>query len=713
MKLKYLTTVFVSIVLIQNVLSQVRNDDCLGSILISDPIEFCGEYSNENATPSIVPDNACWSSGIGSHDVWFRFVARRNGALIRLFGESSFFNQGRVEGIGIQVYSGDCDGLSDISCFPSIASTRLNELEVYLKDLDIGETYYIRVDAFDDDNGEFELCISSFSPRKSPEQDCPDAIILCNTNKLAVEFLKDAGFDNDEAANSCLDPSFISILDPNGPSETNSVWYVFECLNPGQLIFELIPNNQNNPEEDLDFVLYELPNGIGDCTDKFELRCMAAGITRGESANFNAPCLGPTGLRDSESDVTELAGCGGDNNSYLAPVTMTTGTAYALLVNNFSESDFGFTLNFEGTTGTFVGPQASFEVDRTDLACDQELTLTDNSIPGRDGNLTYDWNFGEESIPFRRQTTEGPHTISYESFGTKIISLVVESANGCQNVSTYDLDVKSCCDPAVNTLDGEFVADTIDCPGTNTGVLVANLVDPGWGKVSLSFEGGDFLPIDGSKSFPNLPASDYSGVLQDKKGCETPLNIIIEERPPMVIEAGDDQDLDLGKSTFLDAFIDMTNYDPDIQWSPPDFIDCVDCPFTEVSPPVPTTFTLTATNRFGCTTEDMLTVNVEVDREGQLYVPDAFTPNDDGQNDYFKLFGGIAVDRIQELNVFNRWGNLVYEGKSLSKGDNLEEGWNGSFNGKRLPADVYAWVADVLYLDGVIKTFSGSVTLIQ
>jgi len=339
--------------------------------------------------------------------------------------------------------------------------------------------------------------------------------------------------------------------------------------------------------------------------------------------------------------------------------------------------------------------------------------LTDNSIPGRDGNLTYDWNFGEESIPFRRQTTEGPHTISYESFGTKIISLVVESANGCQNVSTYDLDVKSCCDPAVNTLDGEFVADTIDCPGTNTGVLVANLVDPGWGKVSLSFEGGDFLPIDGSKSFPNLPASDYSGVLQDKKGCETPLNIIIEERPPMVIEAGDDQDLDLGKSTFLDAFIDMTNYDPDIQWSPPDFIDCVDCPFTEVSPPVPTTFTLTATNRFGCTTEDMLTVNVEVDREGQLYVPDAFTPNDDGQNDYFKLFGGIAVDRIQELNVFNRWGNLVYEGKSLSKGDNLEEGWNGSFNGKRLPADVYAWVADVLYLDGVIKTFSGSVTLIQ
>lgn len=713
MKSKFLTTVIISAVLIHNALSQVINDDCIASILISDPIEFCGEFSNENATPSVVANNACWSSSIGSHDVWFRFVARRNGALIRLFGESSFLNQGRVQGIGIQVYGGDCNDLIELSCFPSIASTRLNELEVYLKDLEIGESYYIRVDAFDDDNGDFELCIRSFSPRKSPEQDCPDAIILCNTEKLAIEFLKDAGFDNDEAANSCLDPTFINGQNPNGPSETNSVWYVFECLNPGQLLFELTPNNQNNPEEDLDFVLFELPNGIGDCTDKFEIRCMAAGITQGQSAEFNEPCLGPTGLRNSESDVTELAGCGGDNNSYLAPVAMTTGTAYALLVNNFSESDFGFTLSFEGTTGTFVGPQASFEPDRTDLACDQEITFTDKSLPGRDGNLTYDWNFGEESIPFQRQRTEGPHTISYESFGMKLVSLVVESANGCQNVATLDLDVKACCDPSVNTLDGKFEANIIDCPGTNTGVLVAKLTDQGWGNVNISFDGSNFVSIRDSLIFQNLSADDYSGLLQDKKGCEKPLSLLIDERPPIIIEAGEDQDLDLGRSTFLDAFIDKTYYDPDIQWTPPDFVDCTDCPMTSVSPPITTTFTLSATNRFGCVQNDMLTVNVEVDRERQVFAPNAFTPNNDGQNDFFKLFGGIAVDRIEELNIFNRWGNLVYEGKSLSKGDDLKEGWNGSYNGQRLPADVYAWVADVLYLDGVIKTFSGSVTLIQ
>jgi len=702
-------TVCLSIILMQIVNAQISNDDCADAILISNSLEFCGEYSNENATPSVLADNSCWINGIGSHDVWFQFVARRNGALVRLFGESSFFNQGRVEGLGIQVYSGDCNNLNELSCFPSIASTRLNELEIYLKELQIGQTYYIRVDAFDDDNGDFELCIRSFNPRKSPEQDCPDGVILCDTGSLAVEYLTGGGLDDDEAADSCLDPTFIDGQDPNGPSESASVWYVFECLNPGELIFSLTPNNQNNPEEDLDFVVYELPNGIGDCSDKIRLRCMAAGISRGLDSES---CLGATGLRSTESDITELAGCEGDNNNFVASIMMTTGTAYGLIVNNFSDSEFGFTLSFEGTTGTFVGPQTEISIDPTNIACDQEITFTDNTVPGKDGIVRHDWNFGEEAVPFRRQTTEGPHTIRYESFGQKVISLLVESANGCQAVDVIDLDVLACCDPRVSTLDGIFITDTIDCPGTSTGVLQAVLSDPGWQGVNLLYN-GNTLPIIDTLTFQNLPSGDYSAILQDKKGCEVPLDTTVYERPPIVIDAGDVQDLALGTSTFLDAYVDQSIYNPEIQWSPPDFVDCRDCPNTEVMPVVPTRFILTATNRFGCTKQDSVLINIQVDREAQVYTPDAFTPNDDGNNDFFKLFGGIAVESIEELNIFNRWGNLVYQGTSLSKGNDLTEGWDGVFNGEKLPADVYAWVADVLYIDGVTKTFSGSLTLIQ
>lgn len=687
---------------------QISNNTCSTALIISNATNFCGQFSNRGATASMDGlANSCWSADIGNQDVWFRFVARREGALVRLFGRSRE-NNDWLEGLGIQIFEGNCGSLIELSCFPSINTTRVNELEIYLKDLEIGEPYLIRVDAFSASQSDFNFCIRSFSPRLSPEQDCPDAIILCNTENLAVEFLPNAGRDNDEATDTCLDPTFIDGTD--NPSESNSVWYVFECMNSGQLVFDITPNNDNDPEEDLDFVLYELPNGIGDCTNKFPLRCMASGITRGFSEDQNAPCLGPTGLRSGESDDIERAGCQDDSNNYLAPANLTTGTSYALLVNNFSESEFGFTLDFEGTTATFVGPQAEFETDKTQLFCDQEITFTDLSREGNDGAISYTWKFGEESTPINRSSTEGPHTVSYESFGPKFISLTVRSPNGCQSVDILELDVGTCCDPAVNNLAGELILNHVDCAGDNTGTIEVLPINPGWGGVRFAFEDQDY---SSQTIFTDLFAGDYSVILQDKKGCEFPIDSVITERPALRIDAGLPQAIDLGTSTFLDAYVDMSIYNPELQWNLPEFVDCLNCPFTEVTPVVTSTFVLTATNEFGCIVQDDVIVSVDVDYEGQVYRPDIFTPNGDGNNDFFKLFGGLAVDRIVQLKIYNRWGDLVYVGEELSKGDDFQEGWDGTFNGQQLSPDIYSWVAEVLYLDSVTKTLKGSMTLLE
>lgn len=687
-----------------SLIGQISNNDCSSAMPIADATNFCGQFSNRGATPSMDGlANSCWSEDIGNQDVWFRFIARREGALIRLFGRSPI-NRDWIVGLGIQVFEGNCGDLTELSCFPNIASTRVNELEIYLKDLEIGEPYLIRVDAFSEDQGDFNLCIRSFSPRLSPEQDCPDAIILCNTENLAVEFLPNAGVDEDEADGTCLK------VEPFN-SETNSVWYVFECMNPGELVFVITPNNDNNPEEDIDFILYELPNGIGDCTDKINIRCMASGITLDNSQAQNAPCLEQTGLRFGENDIVEFPGCDSGDNNFIAPATLTSGTAYALLVNNFSESNFGFTLDFDGTTATFVGPKAEFETDRSQLFCDQEITFSDLSQEGNDGAISYTWKFGEESVPMYRSNTSGPHTIRYESFGPKFISLTVRSPNGCQSVDILELDVGTCCDPAVNSLSGELSGTNIDCAGESTGTIETTVTDPGWGGVRIAFEDGNYSSIS---NFNTLPAGDYNVTLQDKKGCEFPIPISLTERPPIVIDAGDPQTIDLGSSTFLDADVDISIYDPDLSWSFPEFIDCDTCPFTEVTPVVTTTFTLTATNEFDCIVRDEVEISVIVDYDGQVYRPDIFTPNGDGNNDFFKLYGGQAVDLINQLKIYNRWGDLVYVGQNLSKGDNdFSEGWDGTFNGQKLDPDVYTWVAEVLYLDSETKTLKGSMTLLR
>ncbi|MCX6281951.1 MAG: gliding motility-associated C-terminal domain-containing protein [Bacteroidetes bacterium] len=68
-------------------------------------------------------------------------------------------------------------------------------------------------------------------------------------------------------------------------------------------------------------------------------------------------------------------------------------------------------------------------------------------------------------------------------------------------------------------------------------------------------------------------------------------------------------------------------------------------------------------------------------------IPNAFTPNDDGLNDRFKILGLPAenITRFQ-IQIFDRWGQVVYES------NNIEEGWDGTFKGKLCPPETYNWI---------------------
>lgn len=90
-----------------------------------------------------------------------------------------------------------------------------------------------------------------------------------------------------------------------------------------------------------------------------------------------------------------------------------------------------------------------------------------------------------------------------------------------------------------------------------------------------------------------------------------------------------------------------------------------------------------------------------------LFVPSAFTPNDDGLNDFFKAYAGAGVNEF-ELIVFNRWGQRVFSTKDKSKG------WDGRFNGKRQGNGVYVWTIRYKTLGNIEEKFlKGTVTLIH
>ncbi|MEZ5046564.1 MAG: gliding motility-associated C-terminal domain-containing protein [Chitinophagaceae bacterium] len=122
-----------------------------------------------------------------------------------------------------------------------------------------------------------------------------------------------------------------------------------------------------------------------------------------------------------------------------------------------------------------------------------------------------------------------------------------------------------------------------------------------------------------------------------------------------------------------------------------------------VSPAEPTLYTVYGFNEDGCRNSDSIYVNI--DYLDNLFVPNAFSPNGDGNNDIFKV-ANLTFQNIQEFKVLNRWGQEMY-----SSSDN--KGWDGRFKGKPQDPGTYFYLIRVAYPDGSTKMFKGDVTLLR
>lgn len=126
-------------------------------------------------------------------------------------------------------------------------------------------------------------------------------------------------------------------------------------------------------------------------------------------------------------------------------------------------------------------------------------------------------------------------------------------------------------------------------------------------------------------------------------------------------------------------------------------------PQIEHTPTVnPTVYAVRVTSANGCVS----TGSVNVPLQESIYrIPNAFTPNGDGTNDFFNVVSRGRIE-IKEFRVYNRWGRIVYNN------ENPAQGWNGKHNGNDAPSDVYAYVI-VVVINGMEEIRKGDVTLIR
>ncbi len=277
----------------------------------------------------------CWSSGT-LNTVWYEFVAPASGSVkIRT-------TLGTLTKSQIAVYQGDCTNLTIVanSCNQDAngaCSGTTENSAIELTGLTTGTTYYLRIDGEYEEVGTFDVAVIDGidSWPTVPQQDCGSATLVCNQQTV----VGDPGF---LGAGSTCDYST-----PYGcfsfGTQNNTVWYQIDINANGTLLFDIAPNSSTT---DYDWALINVTGNSSACDQ------IANGTLSPIRCNFSGT-TDTTGLRTGYTETS--VGASGD--LFLAPLSVTNGDTYQLLIWNWSGNNTGFTLDMQTTSPVnYVSP---------------------------------------------------------------------------------------------------------------------------------------------------------------------------------------------------------------------------------------------------------------------------------------------------------------------------------------------------------------------
>ena len=193
----------------------------------------------------------------------------------------------------------------------------------------------------------------------------------------------------------------------------------------------------------------------------------------------------------------------------------------------------------------------------------------------------------------------------------------------------------------------------------------------------------------------------YKVIVTNSFGCKDSASLTIDVYRKPFADAGPDRKINFGDSVTLNGNVSGTAID--FHWSPSSFINDIHSTIPNVYPPEDAIYTLTVNSTVGC---GSFTSSATVKVYRDIYAPTAFTPNNDGRNDIYRI---IAADNYKNfrLQIYNRWGQVVYETTDINKG------WDGKVNGLVQASDVYVYYFEILTASNKKITKKGTLTLIR
>lgn len=266
------------------------------------------------------------------------------------------------------------------------------------------------------------------------------------------------------------------------------------------------------------------------------------------------------------------------------------------------------------------------------------------------------------------------------------------------------------------TASASTVVEAITLPivGTRTEIVPPDCTDAASGSIRvLEVQGGTppfTYVVNGGLSndagtFTGLQAGTYTLTVTDINGCEWSEEFTVTGVSEITAELGPDLVISSGDSITLQvqtSASDGLTY----TWDPP----LSDGPSLSVQPLVSTSYGVTVTDSRGCRADDRVRVRVEQLRP--YYVPSAFSPDGDGNNDRFTVLAGEEVVEISVLRIYDRWGHQIFMQHSIPPNDPTL-GWDGRSGGQPMSTGVYVYYALLEYADGRKESVQGEVVLLR
>jgi gliding motility-associated-like protein len=475
---------------------------------------------------------------------------------------------------------------------------------------------------------------------------------------------------------------------------------------------------------------------------QFSYSWTGSGITAG--SNTLAPSINQPGVYvlvvvDGTNDCTASAQVTVNQDitlptvSIANPALLTCATTQVQLSGIASGAGASYTYNWSSGSGSIQNPGSptptvnapgtyTLQVTSAQNGCSQSAQVAvgqDIQPPLVDAGPSFQLNCNLPEVALQASAT-GTGLVSYQwSTNNGNITGGTQSASPTVNApGLYVLTV-------LNTGNGCSASDQVTVTENNPQDFDFSSVNPNClvprGTLQFQQVVGGVTPylysIDGGSSFSGqtffsgLNPGAYALVVQDANGCELedqavllqPDDVVLEIEPIVVMNLGDSYQMQALTNVPLGEILSVT-------WTPATGLSCSDCLNPVASPESSQNYRVTIQTIDGCTATR--NVQVQVNRQANVYVPNIFSPNADGVNDVFMIFAGNQVAQVNSFLVFNRWGETVFQYYNFQPNDPAY-GWDGSFRGQPMNPAVFVWYAEIEMLDGRVELFKGDVTLVR